>query len=138
MLSWFSSLLVFPASIFALFYHQSDFQLYSTIYVDPDPHQRAILFLISRPPGQMWLFVVAVKLLSQVQLCDPMECCSPGFPSFTISWNLLKSMSIELVLPSNCSVLDITYSNIFSLESFLGYLYVFIFGFLKSLNFSVK
>ena len=34
-------------------------------------------------------------------LCNPMDCSTPGFLSFTISWNLLKLMSIELVMPSN-------------------------------------
>ena len=34
-------------------------------------------------------------------LCDPMDCCTPGFPSFTNSQHLPKLMSIELVLPSN-------------------------------------
>ena len=31
-------------------------------------------------------------------LCDPMDCSTPGF---TISWNLLKLMSIQLVMPYN-------------------------------------
>ena len=30
-----------------------------------------------------------------------MNCSSPGFPIFTISWSLLKLMSIESVMPSN-------------------------------------
>ena len=32
-------------------------------------------------------------------LCDPMDCSTPGFPS------LLKLMSIESVMPSNCLIL---------------------------------
>ena len=34
-------------------------------------------------------------------LCDPMDCSTPGFLSFTISWSLLKLMSIELLMPSS-------------------------------------
>ena len=38
---------------------------------------------------------------SCLTLCDPMDCSTPGVPSFTISWSLLKLMSIEPVMPSN-------------------------------------
>ena len=38
-------------------------------------------------------------------LCDPMDCSTPGFPSLTISWSLLKLMSIELVMLSNYLIL---------------------------------
>ena len=34
-------------------------------------------------------------------LCDPVDCSTPGYPSFTISWSLLKLMSMESVVPSN-------------------------------------
>ena len=34
-------------------------------------------------------------------LCDPMDCSTPGFPSFTIFWSLLQLTSIELVILSN-------------------------------------
>ena len=35
-------------------------------------------------------------------LCNPMDCSTPGFPVHpTNSWNLLKLMSIESVMPSN-------------------------------------
>ena len=34
-------------------------------------------------------------------LCDPIDCSMPGFLSFTISWSLLKLMSIKYVMPSN-------------------------------------
>ena len=37
--------------------------------------------------------------------CDPMECSTPGLPSFTISQSLLKFMSIALVMPSNHLIL---------------------------------
>ena len=33
--------------------------------------------------------------------CNPMNYTMPGFPAFTIFWNLLKLMSIESVMPSN-------------------------------------
>ena len=38
-------------------------------------------------------------------LCDPMNCNTPGFLSFTISWSLLKLMSIESVMSSNHLIL---------------------------------
>ena len=33
--------------------------------------------------------------------CDPMDCSTSGFPVLTISWSLLKLMSIEWMVPSN-------------------------------------
>ena len=38
-------------------------------------------------------------------LWDPMDCSTPGFLSFTISWSLLKLRSIQLVMPSNRLIL---------------------------------
>ena len=38
-------------------------------------------------------------------LFDPTDCSTPGFPPFTISWSLLKPMSIESVMPSNHRIL---------------------------------
>ena len=38
-------------------------------------------------------------------LCDPENCSTPGFPSFTFSHNFLKFISIELVMPSNHLIL---------------------------------
>ena len=38
-------------------------------------------------------------------LCNPMNCSLPGFQSITISWSLLKLMTIELVMPSNHLIL---------------------------------
>ena len=35
-------------------------------------------------------------------LCDPIDCSMPGFP---ISWNVLRLMSIESVMPSNHRIL---------------------------------
>ena len=34
-----------------------------------------------------------------------MDCSMPGFPEFTISWSLLRLMSIESVMPSNHLIL---------------------------------
>ena len=42
---------------------------------------------------------------SCLTLCNQMDYSTPGFPAFTISWNLLKLMSIESVMPSNNVVL---------------------------------
>ena len=40
-------------------------------------------------------------------LCDPVDCSTPGFPVFHYlpELNLLKLMSIESVMPSNCLIL---------------------------------
>ena len=39
-------------------------------------------------------------------LCDPMDCSTPGFPvHHQLSRSLLKHMSIESVMPSNCLIL---------------------------------
>ena len=38
-------------------------------------------------------------------LCNPMDCSTPGPPSITSSWSLLKLTSIESVKPSNHLVL---------------------------------
>ena len=47
-------------------------------------------------------FVVAVQLLSHVYLfATPWAAARQSSLSFTISWSLLKLMSIELVMPSN-------------------------------------
>ena len=53
------------------------------------------------------IFVVVVRSVPQscLTLCSPMDCSTPSFPVFTISWSLLKLMSIELVMPSNHLVL---------------------------------
>ena len=42
---------------------------------------------------------------SCLALCDPMDCSMPGFLSFTISWSLLKLMSIQSVMISNHLIL---------------------------------
>ena len=42
---------------------------------------------------------------SCLTLCGLMNCSTPGSPSFTISWSLLKLMSNESVMPSNHLIL---------------------------------
>ena len=50
--------------------------------------------------------VVAVQSLSHVPwLCNPMDCARQAPQTFTISWSLLKLMSLEWVLPSNHLIL---------------------------------
>ena len=38
---------------------------------------------------------------SFLTLCDPVDCSPQGFPVLTLSWSLLKFMSIKLVIPFN-------------------------------------
>ena len=62
--------------------------------------QRAFIYI-----GCICLFITMLLLCSVTQLCptlcDPMDCSTPDFLSFMISWSLLKLMSIKLVMPSN-------------------------------------
>ena len=52
--------------------------------------------------GQSYIhFAVIVQPQSYLILCDPMNCSIPGFSVLTISWSLLRFMSIELVMLSN-------------------------------------
>ena len=46
-----------------------------------------------------------VQSLSHVQLCNPMDCSTPGLLSITNSWSFLKLMYIELMMPSNHLIL---------------------------------
>ena len=48
---------------------------------------------------------LVVQSLSCLTLCNPMDYSMPGFLFITISWNSLKLMSIELVMPSNHPIL---------------------------------
>ena len=43
--------------------------------------------------------------VNHVWLCDPLDCSTPGSPSFPISQSLLKLMSIESVMPSSHLIL---------------------------------
>ena len=55
--------------------------------------------------GKVIGFAVHCSVAKSYQtLCNPMNYNTPGFPvllSFTISWNLLKLMSVELEMPCN-------------------------------------
>ena len=42
---------------------------------------------------------------SHPTLCNSMDCSMPGLPSFTVSWSLLRSMSIKSMMPSNHLIL---------------------------------
>ena len=50
-------------------------------------------------------FVVVIKLLSCVWLCDPINCLTLGSPVLHYAWNSLKFMSIESVTLSNHLIL---------------------------------
>ena len=53
-------------------------------------------------PFSSFLIVAVVQLLSCVQLfVTPQTATCQAFWSFTVSWSLLKHMSIEWVMPSN-------------------------------------
>ena len=62
-------------------------------------------------PATTWMKledICFLQSLSRVQLfalCDPMDCSTPGSPAFTVSWSLLRLMSIESVMPSNHLIL---------------------------------
>ena len=49
-------------------------------------------------------------------LCNPMDCSTPGLPSITNSWSLLKLMSIESMMITNHLILIIPFSS--CLQSF--------------------
>ena len=59
---------------------------------------------------------------SWLTLWNPMNCSTPGFPSFTVSWSLLKLMSTESVMPSDHLILCCPHSPIFSLSQHQGLL----------------
>ena len=48
---------------------------------------------------------VVVQSLSCVQLCDPMDCSTPGSPVLHYFWSSLKFMPIESVIVSNHLIL---------------------------------
>jgi len=47
----------------------------------------------------------SVQSLSHIQLCNPMDCSTPGFPVHHQIWSLLNLMSIESVIPYNHLIL---------------------------------
>ena len=51
------------------------------------------------------VILLQCQLQSFVQLCDPMDYSTPGFPVLHYIWRLLSLMSIESVLPSNHIIL---------------------------------
>ena len=56
--------------------------------------------------GCSWCILPQCSFLSHVQLFEtPWTAAYQASPSFTVSWNLLKLMSIELVMPSNHLIL---------------------------------
>ena len=53
-----------------------------------------------------WILNISCSVAhSCLTLCDPRGCSTPGFPDLHISWNLLKLMSIESMMPSNHFIL---------------------------------
>ena len=73
-------------------------------------------FLCSTNPDQF----SSLQSLSHVRICDPMDCSTPGFPVFTISWSPLRFTSIESVMPSKHLILcrSLSCSQSFSVLSF--------------------
>ena len=68
------------------------------------------MYLLFHPqPRILWKYTVAHFPLSSFQLCltlcDSMNCSMPGFLGIPNTGNLLKLMSIELVMPSNHLIL---------------------------------
>ena len=63
---------------------------------------------MSGKPGILWLFpehLVSVQSLNCVQLCNPLDCSTPGLPVHHQLPSLLKLMSIESVMPFNRLIL---------------------------------
>ena len=59
-------------------------------------------YVLPDPPCTYCCFLV-VKLCPT--LCNPMDCCRPGFPALHCLQSLLKLMSIEWMMPSNHLIL---------------------------------
>ena len=76
-------------------------------------HWRQIL---CHPSHQFSLVQFSSVAQSCPTLCDPMDCSTPGLPVHHPSWNLLKLMSIELVMVSNHLILCHPFSS--CLQSF--------------------
>ena len=66
--------------------------------------QRCVICLKEREGGDVYCWCCSVAKLCPT-LCNPMNCSTPGFPVFTISWSLLKLTFTELVIPSNHLIL---------------------------------
>ena len=64
--------------------------------------------LLSEQPGKPWWIVAVVQLLSPFRLFVTLQTAAcQACLSFTISWSLLKFMSIELMMPSNYLIYNI-------------------------------
>ena len=67
------------------------------------------LFTHLPPLGQEVILHVLLFFCSVAQscpaLCDPMDYSSPGFPALTLSWSLLKLMSVKSMMPFNHLIL---------------------------------
>ena len=61
--------------------------------------------LLWRTVWKSLLLYMCVQLLSHVRLCDPMDCTCQASLSFSVPRKLLKFMSIELVMLSNCHII---------------------------------
>ena len=61
--------------------------------------------VFARKTGLIWIVVVQVLSRSCLIFCDPMDCSTTDFPSFTVSQTFLKLMSIESMMPSNHLIL---------------------------------
>ena len=55
--------------------------------------------------GSYSISFISVQILSPVRFVTPWSAARQAFLSFTISWSLLKLMSVESVMPSNHLVL---------------------------------
>ena len=72
-----------------------------------------LVWKVHRP--QLFMFFPVVQLLSHVQLfVVPWTAARQASLSFTISWSLIKLMSIELVMPSNHLILLFLLPSIFT------------------------
>ena len=91
--------IIAPSLLFSfpqLFY----ISLISAANVVLDETEHYILFLVFNCLLGLFSFS-SVQSLSHVQLCDPVDCRTPGFPVHNNSRRLLKLMSIESVMQSN-------------------------------------
>ena len=78
-----------------------DLQRFSSFCGANSHHDKLLL-----PAWWYWVWFVVVQPLSHVQLfATPWTAAHKASLSFTISWSLLKLMSIESVMPSNCLIL---------------------------------
>ena len=66
-------------------------------------HNWATSISLSRLLLHGWDVFVVVQLCPT--LCNPMDCSMPASLFFTISWSVLRLMSIELMMPSNHLIL---------------------------------